>query len=41
MFANRQLVKKIVNRVRAAARETVDDLVATRVEHETHFTEGL
>ena len=39
MFANRQLVKKVVNRVRAAARETVDDLVATRVEHETHFTD--
>jgi hypothetical protein len=39
MFANRELVRKVVNRVRAAARETVDDLIATRVEHETQFTD--
>ncbi len=39
MFANRELVRKVVSRVRAAARDTVDDLVATRVEHETQFTD--
>ena len=39
MFSNRQLVRKVVNRVRAAARESVDDLIATRVEHETQLTD--
>ena len=39
MFANRELVRKVANRVRAAARETLEDLVSTRVQHETQFTD--